>query len=442
MTVEIFKATTSGVLTRKDNATYSTAHSAANADSITGSGNTRAMNSWGWLASNYTILRGFIFFDTSGLPDGVNITAARIYFSRVSTGEDDTGQATLHIVEGVQSDPVVVSDYGAHLTKTTSGGSITRAAIVAAGALFFLSLNATGLGWISKTGTTKFCLRLAGDIDNSTPAGKNDVNLAYFSETAPRGTTDAASGVGIGSATLNGTFGGLHPICIEVTYDGADAVYPKARFQYGLNISYGTNTVWQEALQHGDAIEQAISGLAASTTYHYRIQTENASGNKTGSDTTFGTTAGTSYPTDAITRVTGITKIHDRNRRPTIYRTVLQLGGLANLPNLEDAFNNIVSDPSARDRYFREPWLDPREKTLPKVQPDYSLPEPVPLRPGLPVPEPAPLPSPAPPTPVPPGRPGPGGPRPGPTPGRPGGGTPPGGRKWPGLPSGGRGGFL
>lgn len=108
---------------------------------------------------------------------------------------------------------------------------------------------------------------------------------------------------------------------------------------------------------------------------------------------------GISYPTDEITRVTGITKIHDRSRRPTIYRLAAQLGGLANLASLEDAFDNIVKDPTTRDRYFREPWLDPREKTLPKMEPRVDLPKPMPLKPGLPVPEPKPLPSPAPPKP-------------------------------------------
>jgi hypothetical protein len=50
-----------------------------------------------------------------------------------------------------------------------------------------MRLNATGIGWINKTGYTKFGIRLSNDTDDSAPTARNYVHL-YMSEQT--GTTN------------------------------------------------------------------------------------------------------------------------------------------------------------------------------------------------------------------------------------------------------------
>ena len=115
--------------------------------------------------------------------------------------EIDPGQATIHVVEGVHGDTLEPDDFGDLLPKTTSGGSISHGDIVQG--WNEISLNATGRGWISKTGITKLGLRLAGDIDNSTPTGYNSLEIMSESSSyAPVLTITYSAG-------WSGTIGGV-----------------------------------------------------------------------------------------------------------------------------------------------------------------------------------------------------------------------------------------
>ena len=287
MTVEYFTGTASTKGIRKNDAVYADAHDAADGESISLTGVAR--NSFESGTSQYFMSRGFLFFPTSGLPDGATITVARIRLGVVSRTENDSGHADIHIVEGVQNDPLILSDFGAHLSKTTSLGNISFSEIGGSGTRFWIELNATGLALINKTGTTKFCVRLSGDIDNTQPTGINEFNPGENTSTDPRCTTNAATDITNTTATLNGTFDGRRPPVLEVTYTGAEGTYPRSRFQYGLTASYGTNTAWQGGLLLGETFLQAITGLSLNTLYHFRAQSENADGTYEGADATFTT---------------------------------------------------------------------------------------------------------------------------------------------------------
>jgi hypothetical protein len=100
----------------------------------------------------------------------------------------------------------------------------------------------------------------------------------------PTVTTNPATNIASFSATLNGS---LNPRGSTTT------VY----FQYGLTTSYGSNTAMQT--QTGNtvrAISANISGLSASTTYHFRIVAHNAGGTRYGGDRTFTTLSPTGAP--------------------------------------------------------------------------------------------------------------------------------------------------
>jgi hypothetical protein len=108
----------------------------------------------------------------------------------------------------------------------------------------------------------------------------------------PSVTTGAAQ-PGTTTATLNGT----------VNPNGAATIY---RFEYGTTTAYGLSSPTQSAGGTADVPVQAtISGLTASTTYHYRL----VAGDVEGADRTFTTTAATANPAaPSISRLSAVDK--------------------------------------------------------------------------------------------------------------------------------------
>jgi hypothetical protein len=106
------------------------------------------------------------------------------------------------------------------------------------------------------------------------------VPAAAIAAGAPRVTTDAATALSSTGATLNGT---VNPNGNATTY----------YFEYGPTKTYGTKTAVVNA-GSGNARQpasQAVSGLTASTTYHFRLVATNAAGTTTGKDKAFTTLA-------------------------------------------------------------------------------------------------------------------------------------------------------
>lgn len=97
---------------------------------------------------------------------------------------------------------------------------------------------------------------------------------------APVATTTAATDVTATTATLNGT----------VEPNGEDTTY---RFEYGATTAYGTQTPVQGPIRGNGArnVSANVTGLAPSTTYHYRVIAINPSGTVFGADMTFTTPA-------------------------------------------------------------------------------------------------------------------------------------------------------
>jgi len=123
------------------------------------------------------IVRGFLPFDTSGLPDNATISAALVYVyvSAVGDGDND-GDDWLNVVQGLQADPttLVVGDYdacGDAVTNPTEGATRIDLGNITASQYNSFTLNATGRGWISKTGYTKLGVREGHDCINSAYAG-------------------------------------------------------------------------------------------------------------------------------------------------------------------------------------------------------------------------------------------------------------------------------
>ena len=94
----------------------------------------------------------------------------------------------------------------------------------------------------------------------------------------PLASTDPASAISSGAATLNGH---VNPQGCATSYE----------FQYGTSTAYGSVTPLQSAGSGTAAIPvaTAIAGLAPDTTYHFRIVVSSAAGASTGADLTFRT---------------------------------------------------------------------------------------------------------------------------------------------------------
>lgn len=110
--------------------------------------------------------RAGVFFDTSPLPSDAIIDSAKLTFY---IGEDDSSQDFDIVVQNGQPtyphDPMEVGDYN-KANYSDDGGSINTLNITSP---FDIVLNATGISWINKDGTTKLCLRSSRDIAGTAP---------------------------------------------------------------------------------------------------------------------------------------------------------------------------------------------------------------------------------------------------------------------------------
>ncbi len=146
--------------------------------------------------SSYYCRRGTLYFDTSPLPDNADIESATLHLFGKSDETSTYVAFDLVVVDGSSiAEPPTAMDYGYLGSRTAKGGYFrvnstadnwrtTRYNII--------ELNATGLGWINRTGPTKFGLRSSRDISNRTPTSTEQVGM-YTSE-EPGTDRDRAGG--------------------------------------------------------------------------------------------------------------------------------------------------------------------------------------------------------------------------------------------------------
>ena len=167
-------------------------------------------------------------------------------------------------------------------TASQSAGSASSAQTVAA--------NISGLG-----ASTTYHYRLVAVSAGGTVVG-GDLTLSTAKLPAPAVATGLATGVSAATAVLNGT---VNPEGLATSY----------YFQYGTTSGYGRTTATHSAGSGtaAAALSQSLSGLAARTTYHYRIVAVNAGGTVDGKDATFVTTGAPTVTTGAASAVTTTT---------------------------------------------------------------------------------------------------------------------------------------
>lgn len=147
-----------------------------------------------------------------------------------------------------------------------------------------------GPGWsgsckFTQAGTYVFYCGVHGSLMTAT--------VTVSSAGEPTTTIEAATQVGEHDATLNGL---VNPSGHMTTY----------LFEYGTTTSYGQQTSVSEPVEgSADVTASApVSGLAAGTTYHYRLVATNEKGTSESGDATFTTTGPPSASTDEAGSVT------------------------------------------------------------------------------------------------------------------------------------------
>jgi hypothetical protein len=188
-----------------------------------------------------------------------------------STGEASAVSetaATLHGTVNPQGKPTTYyfnygtsTVYGQKTTEQTAGeGSLDEPVLAGVSSLL--------------PGTT-YHVQLVAKHTSGTTLGADET---FTTQGAPMVTTGSATAVGETQATLNAT----------VNPDGQTTTYV---FEWGTSSTYGQTTAELPAGEdHSGHLESAtLTGLSASTVYHFRLVAKNASGTVTGGDEVFPT---------------------------------------------------------------------------------------------------------------------------------------------------------
>lgn len=171
------------------NASYSTCH-----DAVTGSGfdytSTVLTIRTSAPSTNYTVSRIFLPIDTSGLSDTCTVTAATLNIT-CTQPLLSYGTCDMALVQTSQSSTSTLStadfDQCGSISNPTEGA--TRIEVFSTG-VKTMTLDSTGISWISKSGFTMLGLRTGWlDCDNATPTLSSQEMYTRFASSETTGTS-------------------------------------------------------------------------------------------------------------------------------------------------------------------------------------------------------------------------------------------------------------
>ena len=154
----------------------------------------------------------------------------------------------------------------------------TYYAVTADSGGYAIPITAAGTYIVTFSGSS-----ISAPVTRTATVGSTSVllDLKYAGgNTVPEANTASATSVGSASAVLHGT----------VIPNGSETTY---YFQYGTTNAYGAQTT-SRTTGIDLSVAETVTGLSATTTYHYRLAATNASGTSLGPDRTFQTTAASS----------------------------------------------------------------------------------------------------------------------------------------------------
>ena len=153
-------------------------------DSGTGTVDNGDAEEWMWLQANY-ISRCYLTFDTSAITDSDNIDSGTFgMYNTAKTNNDNDGQDFLVIVESKQNSATALQaddfvDCGDLVDDPTEGSNRLDFGSISIPAWFTLTLDADGLGWVSKTGYTMLGMREGHDVEDDNLTNSNALKLRW-----------------------------------------------------------------------------------------------------------------------------------------------------------------------------------------------------------------------------------------------------------------------
>ena len=200
----------------------------------------------------------------------------------VTTGSATGVTSAAATIAGTVNPNGLASTYHFEYGTTTSYGSVAPVPDGSAGSgttATAVSANLSGL-----TASTTYHFRLVASNSAGTTNGA-DATFTTSPVSAPQPpavTTGSASAITSTTASVSGT---INPHGLSTTY----------HFDYGTTTAYGSRTPTPDASAGAgttaSAVSTGLSGLSATTTYHYRLVATNSAGTTNGLDATFTTTA-------------------------------------------------------------------------------------------------------------------------------------------------------
>ncbi len=171
---------------------------------------------------------------------------------------------------------------------TAAGKSASASAISGGVRVLIFGLNQTAIG-SGPIATVRL------NIASGTAAGALTVGITGIVASDPTGATVSTTGSG-GTVTVDTTAPVISGVgASSITTTGATISWTTneasdSQVEYGTTTSYGTSTALPTSLV--TAHSAVLSGLQASTVFHYRVKSRDAAGNlATSADATFTTTA-------------------------------------------------------------------------------------------------------------------------------------------------------
>jgi len=165
---------------RQNKATWIETHDDTIGESVGYAGTENTISS----VDNYgavVIIRGFLPFDTSSIPDNATITSATLYLYTTYIGDhDNDGNDFIGIIKTTQANAysLILEDYD-QLGTIEGSGRLDLGNMIL-NSYNSYNLNSTGLSWIDKGGITNLGIREGHDILDDPIAvgvGANEINV-------------------------------------------------------------------------------------------------------------------------------------------------------------------------------------------------------------------------------------------------------------------------
>lgn len=306
--------------------------------------------------------RAFVLFDTSALGDTDDIVSATLSLYKDGDTVQNSDSTAIGLTGSTPASDtsITTADFDAlTLNSPTEYASRYSGGSIVTNSYNNMSLNANGLAAVSKTGVTKFALRLGLDIDNTQPSGLN--NFGGFYSVDQSGSTQDPKLVvehvtsNAPTATSPLTEGQTNPGYLNdptpefsAVFEDADSGDLATKYQIQVSTTSDFSVLqWDSAsttLASSTPVGQRIadisyagSALASSTTYYWRIKfwdDLNAEGAWSAATSTFslavsdGGIQNISFTYDAVGNILSITDVSDTDARKTVVYTYDDLNRL------------------------------------------------------------------------------------------------------------------